>query len=638
MKGIKFEIGIKDKVTSVLQKVNTKVTLINNLFKKTKSTIKTVPNSISGLNQKLSVLREKQSKAFTVQGIKHYRREIEKTEKELKKLNQVASGGGGLKKMFSGIGGKIAGVGAAYVGVNGILNGVSSTFKAVGAYEQLSVAFETMLGSTNKAKTVISDLTKFSNVTPFEPEQVNRAGKSLLAFGFSSEQLIPTLQKIGDISAGTGKDFNELTTIYGKAKIAGTLYAEDINQLLEAGIPILDEFAQQLGVDASEIKKMASNGQISFDMLEKAFTNLTVKGGKFGGLMEAQSKTLAGRWSTLVGKFDELKIKIGEALMPVFNVFIKYAFKGVNYLTEVFRGVSAAINGTKTKTEEMGSVMRKAFSVVSFIKENINAIKTLAAVVGTVIAGIKIWTGVQWLLNAVMIANPIGAIVVGITALIAGIVAAWKYSEKFRGVILGLWESMKLLGDILKTIIIDRIKLMAKGIGEIATALEHLSKGNFKEAWISLKQGSADYFGVTTVKDAVDKSKGFSNSFKVGMDKARERHKVTRATNVLDGNSSGNAVDKQVPASTANNLPQLPNVGTGLSPDTLPAIPQGNSPQIVGDIQSSGVKNFVVNIDGVIKDVHNYFRDTDTIEDADGFMNKLSNALMSVFNDVNHGM
>ncbi len=446
------------------------------------------------------------------------------------------------------------------------------------------------------------------------------------------------MQKIGDISAGTGKDFNELTTIYGKAKIAGTLYAEDINQLLEAGIPILGEFADQLGVDETEVKSMASKGQISFGMLETAFDNLTAKGGTFGGLMEAQSKTLAGRWSTLVGKVNQMKVTIGEALMPVFEVFMKYAFKAVDYLSEVFKGVSAAITGTKTKTEEMGSVMRKAFSVVNFIKENINAIKILTSVIVAVITVSKIWTIVQIALDSAMIANPIGAIIMGITALIVGIISAWKHSEKFRGVILGLWESMKLLGDILKTIIIDRIKLMAKGVGEIATALEHLSKGNFKEAWISLKQGSADYFGVTTVKDVYDKSKGFSNAFQTGMDKARKVRGSTSVTGAIGGNKTDNIIEEQVPVSTVSNLPQLPNVGTGLSPDTLPAIEQGNSSQIVGDIQSSGIKNFVVNIDGVIKDVHNYFRDTDTIEDADGFMNKLANALMSVFNDVNYGM
>jgi len=183
--------------------------------------------------------------------------------------------------------------------------------------EQTNVAFETFLGSAQKAAEVVAQLKQFSALTPFEPEQVLQAGKALLAFGVAAEDLEPTLKAVGDLSAGTGKDFNELAVIFGKAKTQGVLFAEDINQLTESGIPVIQEFAKQLGVSEGAVKKLASEGKISFSNLEQAFQDLTSEGGRFFDLTAKQSQTVGGRISTLVGNFNELLTVIGTALLPV---------------------------------------------------------------------------------------------------------------------------------------------------------------------------------------------------------------------------------------------------------------------------------------------------------------------------------
>lgn len=196
--------------------------------------------------------------------------------------------------------------------------------------EQTRVAFTTFLGDADKATDTIKELNQFSNVTPFDNAQVLKAGKGLLAFGVEQEKLIPTLKKIGDISAGTGKDFNELAVIYGKARVAGTLYAEDINQLVEAGVPIMGEFAKALGTTEDKVKKLASEGKLKFKDLEQAFANLTGEGGMFFNLMEKQSQTLGGKISTLKGKFQLLGASIGENLIaPLISPLVE---KGIDIL------------------------------------------------------------------------------------------------------------------------------------------------------------------------------------------------------------------------------------------------------------------------------------------------------------------
>jgi tape measure domain-containing protein len=194
--------------------------------------------------------------------------------------------------------------------------------------EQTKVSFETFLGSAQKAKKVLAELNEFSLKTPFTPEEVNDAGKALLAFGINADKLIPTLGAIGDLSAGTGKNFNELAVIFGKAKVQGTLFAEDINQLTEAGIPIIDEFAKQLKVGADEVKKLGSEGKISFSNLEQAFKDMTGEGGKFFELTKKQSQTLGGLISTLQGTFTALSNTVTELFLPS----IKSA---VNFVTDL---------------------------------------------------------------------------------------------------------------------------------------------------------------------------------------------------------------------------------------------------------------------------------------------------------------
>jgi tape measure domain-containing protein len=182
--------------------------------------------------------------------------------------------------------------------------------------EQTRVQFETFTGSVEKGNKVIADLQKFALDTPFEDEQVIAAGRGLLAFGESADSIQPTLTKLGNISSATGKDFNELISIWGKNKLSGVIQGEDLNQLNDSGIPVMESLAKQLKVNVSEVKKMGAEGKISFQMLDKAFDELGGPAGKWGDLMEKQSKTLAGRWSSLVGFAQNMGGKMGEALLP----------------------------------------------------------------------------------------------------------------------------------------------------------------------------------------------------------------------------------------------------------------------------------------------------------------------------------
>jgi tape measure domain-containing protein len=320
---------------------------------------------------------------------------VNKFENKLKGVQGTANQTGSVL-------GKMVGAFSVAGAIAGAYKLGETIIKAGANMEQTRVQFETFTGSAKKGNEVIAQLQKFSLATPFDDEQVLKAGKSLLAFGVGTDELQSKLSQIGNISSATGKDFNELTTIYGKAKTAGTLYAEDINQLVEAGIPIIDEFAKQLGVPTSQVKKLASQGKISFGMLEKGFDNLGGKAGKWGELMDKQSKTLAGKWSSLVGYMQNLLSGIGEGQIPFLNTIVDKFGEILNWVKdskgkigEMFTPLTNAVKPLLTSfgkvydalglTGSTGDVLNGVFAKIGYTFQLLAPfIETTATVIGKV--------------------------------------------------------------------------------------------------------------------------------------------------------------------------------------------------------------------------------------------------------------
>lgn len=190
--------------------------------------------------------------------------------------------------------------------------------------ETTAVSFRTLVGDTKKADAALEDITKLAASTPFEFPELAGAARSLVAFGEDSKDVASVLRRIGDVASGVNTPIGDLAAIYGKARVAGTLMADDINQLLERGIPILQEFARQTGKSAGEIKDMASKGEITFPMLEQAFISLTSGAGKFSGMMAQASATMEGKLSTLgdswKGVMTAVGVGLNEALKPIVGI------------------------------------------------------------------------------------------------------------------------------------------------------------------------------------------------------------------------------------------------------------------------------------------------------------------------------
>jgi tape measure domain-containing protein len=135
------------------------------------------------------------------------------------------------------------------------------------------------------------------------------------------------------VSAGVQAPVNEIAELYGKARVQGRLFAEDINQLTGRGIPIIQELAKQFGVSDSEVKNLVESGQVGFPAIERAFASMTSEGGRFSGMMDAQSKTTAGLFSTLKDTINEVFLTLGQPINDSIRVLAEQAIGLIQKLT-----------------------------------------------------------------------------------------------------------------------------------------------------------------------------------------------------------------------------------------------------------------------------------------------------------------
>lgn len=216
---------------------------------------------------------------------------------------------------------------------------VSAIGNVRGEFQQFEIAFETMLGSAQEAKHMISDLANLAATTPFDMKGVVSGAKQLLAYGFAANEITETMRRLGDVSAGLGLNLQDLTWLYGTTMVQGRLFTRDLMQFTGRGIPLTEELAKQFGVTKDKVSELVTAGKVGFPEVKEAIESLTNEGGKFGGLMEKQSHSITGQISNIKDTIEMAINDLGTQTEGLMNDALDFT----SMVVEHWKGVSEAI-------------------------------------------------------------------------------------------------------------------------------------------------------------------------------------------------------------------------------------------------------------------------------------------------------
>ncbi|HFD0308737.1 TPA: tape measure protein [Clostridium perfringens] len=381
-------------------------------------------------------------------------------------------------------------LGGIYI-VDKIKDYTREIYKAGISYDALSeqalVAWTTILGSHSEAVKMMEKITDYAAETPFSKMGVDTMAKQLANADFKGQALFDQLTKFGDMGSAFGiqeDSLKEMVRQYAQVQQAQVAYTEDLNILQDRGIPIFKALGEVMGVPVSQVKKLASEGKVTADVYNKAIDSIA---SHTKGAMEGQSQTFNGMMSTLEDNlsvlwgylaqdwFEGIKGSL-SSFLPKFEEFVKLV--GTDGLSGAISKTIPELSPLVDMLSNIGNLLRtivipSLFKLGLWCSQHINVIATLVITLGTLNLAIKsvfaieriilfiqsfkkailaikefeiltkLATAAQWLFNAALSANPIGLVVIGLVALIAGLAYLWNTSEGFRNFWINAWESIK---------------------------------------------------------------------------------------------------------------------------------------------------------------------------------------------------
>jgi len=382
------------------------------------------------------------------------------------------------------------------IGFTGITIGAAGAAAAVGKFvteaakvEDATASFTALLGGVENAKKTVQDLYDLGAKTPFEFTDLSSAAKVMIGFGAATQtNVIDKLKIMGDLALGNADYLGGITLAFSQIEAAGKASMQDINQLINNGVPILAQLAKQWGMTTGAAREAVSKGKASSKEITKAFEMMTSKGGKFYNAMEIASGTFSGKVSTLKDTINQSFAAIGSVALPVIKEYVDRtigAAEGVQKWVKNNQGlikekvaewVNKIGNAIKWLAANFDTIMKVAkvylalmigLRTVMFI----TAVYTNAAAVATFLyetatkaasAATFIWEGAQWLLNAALTANPIGVVIMAIAALIALVVLAVKHYDTWGATLLWFLGPVGMVISAFKSIY-DNWEMVKKG-------------------------------------------------------------------------------------------------------------------------------------------------------------------------------
>lgn len=201
--------------------------------------------------------------------------------------------------------------------------------------------------STKSIENIMDSALKSVKGTAFGLDAAATAAASAVAAGVKpGKALTRVLSITGDTATIMGREFGEAGAIINKVLASNRLSMEEVNQLQDAGLPILSMLQKEYGKSASELRDMVSSGEID----SKRFLNALEK--NVGGAALASGETTRGAWENMKAAMSRVGAAIVEDIIPK----VRNAFVGMtNWFDSNSDRIVQGVSNAATKFQEFGN-------------------------------------------------------------------------------------------------------------------------------------------------------------------------------------------------------------------------------------------------------------------------------------------
>lgn len=362
--------------------------------------------------------------------------------------------------ILAGLGSKLAGFASAvavgFLGKTGMQLNMQM--------EQTQMAFETMLGSAEKAAAFVTQLKNMAAKTPFEFPGLADTSRKLMAFGFVAEEIPKMLTAIGDAASGLGIGafgMERISIALGQIRAKSKIQAQEMLQLTEAGVPAWEILAKAMGKSTAEVMKLSEKGLIpakfAIDALVQGMAD------KFPNMMKKQSGTGGGIFSTLM---DNSKRFLAAGMTPLMEGFKLLGGRLSNWMTPAVEQFERRMEQLKPTFREVWNLASNLFSRLGDLFRGFWAVAG-----GSSVAGSKAKGFAEAMRRALTIVKEVN-----------------QELQRLRPTFEGIGQFFGAIAVVIKS----QVEVAFIGLKTTLKVIADLLNGDFSKAWSDLKQGASD--------------------------------------------------------------------------------------------------------------------------------------------------
>ena len=314
-----------------------------------------------------------------------------------------SSGGGfsvGGMALGSMIGGMATNAASAFLGV--VKSGIGAAISGSMQKQQDITGLSTFLGKDG-ATEAYKNIRQDADITPFNTASLLEVNRALISAGTNAKDAREDSMNLANaVSAvGGGNDvLSRMAANMQQIKTVGKATAMDIRQFGMAGINIYEMLSKSTGKSIAQVKEM----DVSYDDLAKSLAIARSKGGIYEGALEAQGKTMAGKWNTIQDKAGNALTDIADAFSPIINKVLDIGIAFANnvqpwlqkaqpYIDMISNGLGTAIDyvmSLGSGTGEWSAWIEIASNWYSVVW---GFLKSIFSSVWKIVSGIVEWIG-----------------------------------------------------------------------------------------------------------------------------------------------------------------------------------------------------------------------------------------------------